>query len=1113
MNATSHKFLAILFLFIFTYTANGQIEVISGAQSSQLRYLGKTTPLHEKGPVAPPDNNKKKKTKKENFPKAPQNFKDNTLMEQNNPAALPLGADPLRQLAGFTSNSFLVEPIINIDGIDVNEAQQIGVPDTNGDVSPEHYVQVTNGGGSVFKVFDKDGNLLFGPASFNTLWEDFGLSGLGDPVVLYDQAAERWMFSELASDFNTMLVAISETSDPMGSFISYELQAPQGLPDYPKFGIWHDAYYITTNEGGDQNIPVYILDREAMLNGETNVDFQRLGIPKFPANNDFAFQVATAADWDGVNSPPPAGSPQYVCRIYDDAWDGGVDKLEIWEIAVDWDNPNNSTVTGPIELPTAPFDSNVCNGDIFNCLEQSNGSLVSALQQVLMHRVNYRNFGTHESLVLNFVVDVNGNNLAGIRWYELRKPSGGQWEIYQEGTVSPDDNHRFMGSIAIDAAGNIALAYSTMGPNKNLSLVYTGRKVSDPLGEMTVDEYEFAPGLSLHFGNRWGDYSMMTVDETDGRTFWYTGEYMKANNEWGTKIVSFQINRDTIDVGPIDLVTPQNSAFLTNAEPVEITIKNFGLEAQANFEIGYIFENNPAVIDTVMVTIEPDSTYTHIFDPTVDMSVIGDYDFKIFTALIDDQNILNDTLRKVVTKTTRFDASIAAFIGIDETICDSSTTVGIVLTNVGFEKLTDADINWELNASGINTFEWTGSLLSGESDTIFLDLDPLLSGTNTLEAYSENPNSMVDEDMTNDTLSRNFEVVLGGGLVSLELLTDLYPNETTWELADEFGTVLYTGGPYSSEETVFEENWCLADGCYTFTIFDAFGDGIQAYGVQGNYVITDGNGVVLASLIIPNFGFSEENSFCVPFECTLEANASTITESEAGASDGVINIEALNGTAPFQYSIDGGTSFQGNSVFTNLSGGTYEVIVIDANQCEIELEVIVETCALEFSVSVQDADSENLNDGAISIQPTNGTPPFQFSINGGNSFQDDNVFTGLSPGEYDVVVRDSLGCESEMQVTVDIMVGIGTVVFGNSIEIYPNPTSGVFQIEVKGLEELSYLGLVIIDEAGRIVQRGRLANYNGVLTGQMSLYVYPSGIYFIRFEHEELNKLIKIVRK
>ena len=337
MNTAIHKSLAIFLFFIWGGSLSAQTEVITGAQSSEVRYLGKTTSLHEKAAVTPPDNNRKKKSKKKNYPKAPENFKNNSLMENNNPSPLPNGADPLRQLAGFVSSVvFPVEPIINIDGIDVVEAQQIGVPDTNGDVSPEHYVQVTNGGGSVFKVFDKDGNLLFGPASFNTLWEDFGMSGLGDPVVLYDQAADRWLFSELASDFSTMLIAISETSDPLGSFYAYEFQSPAGLPDYPKYGIWHDAYYITTNEGGEPNIPVYVLDREAMINGETNVSMQRLGIPKFPAANDFAFQVATAADWDGVNNPPPAGSPQFVVRMYDDAWDGGEDKLEVWELAVDW---------------------------------------------------------------------------------------------------------------------------------------------------------------------------------------------------------------------------------------------------------------------------------------------------------------------------------------------------------------------------------------------------------------------------------------------------------------------------------------------------------------------------------------------------------------------------------------------------------------------------------------------------------------------------------------------------------------------------------------------------------------------------------------------------------
>ncbi len=1112
MITTFHKLLVLIIFTFFTSNLFAQTEIYTGAQTSEVRYLGKTTPLHDKSAVAPPNNNIKKQTKKKNYPKAPENFKNNTLMEKNNPSALPQGMDPLRQLAGFTSNAFPVEPIINIEGINANEAQQISPPDTNGDVSPEHYIQVTNGGGSVFKIFDKEGNLLYGPASFNTLWEDFGLSGLGDPVVLYDQGADRWLFSELATDFSTMLVAVSETNDPFGSFYAYEFQSPVDLPDYPKYGIWHNAYYITTNELADNNIPVYALDREAMLNGESSVSMQRLGVPKFNDGTGTAFQVATAADWDGAMNPPPPGSPQYVVRMYDDAWDGGVDKLEVWEILVDWDNANNSTVTGPIELPTTPFDSEVCQGDIFNCLAQSNGNLVSALQQVLMHRVNYRNFGSHESMVLNFVVNADGNNLAGVRWYELRKPFGGQWEIYQEGTLSPDNNHRFMGSIAIDAAGNIGLAYSVMGPDKNLSLMYTGRRFSDPLGEMTVDEYEFATGLSFNPGSRWGDYSMMTVDENDGRTFWFTGEYMKNDGIWGTKIVSFLLRRDTIDIGPLELITPQNSAFLTVSEPVQVAIKNFGLETQSEFEIGFVFEENPAVIDTVSVILEPDSVYYHTFTPTVDMSVIGDYDFKIFTTLLNDENILNDTLRRIVSKTTRYDAAITKFLGLDETICDTTKNVGVVLTNIGFEKLTEVNINWDLNATGATIYDWTGSLLNGESDTIYFLLDPLSNGTNSFLVFSDSPNGIVDEDMENDTLSRNFEAVTEGGSVLFELITDNYPYETTWELRDELGTVIFSGGPYGSNQTLYEESWCLADGCYSFVIFDSAGDGIQFFGVEGDYTISDGNGVVLASLLIPNFGFIETNEFCVPFVCSLSAEAFAMNESESGANDGVINIVPSNGTPPFQYSNDGGNVFQSNPLFSGLPGGIYNVVVSDANQCTYELEIEVATCTLEFSVTVEDATSEEIKDGSITIQVTNGNSPFSYSVDGGATFQDENVFNDIGPGDYEVVVQDSLGCLLTMQVTVDLMVGISKTVFGKSTKIYPNPTDGVFQIQIEGFENLSTLKVEIIDELGKIVQRGRLANYNGVLTGQMSLYAYPSGIYFVRFDHKDFNRLIKIIR-
>ncbi|MFT7604744.1 MAG: hypothetical protein ACI8VT_002334, partial [Saprospiraceae bacterium] len=974
------------------FPLNAQVQTMTGAQESQVRFLGRTGKISDKTRRARPDIQVKKKARKSHFA-GPDNFAGTVPMVQNNPNPLPVGIDPLRQLFSLLSVVIPVEPLLNFEGISSEESGSTP-PDTNGDVSPDHYVQTVNGGGSLFNVYDKDGVLIMGPLSMNTLWEDFNGSGLGDPVVLWDPSAERWLFSEISSSFSSMLIAVSETSDPLGNFYAYEFQAPD-LPDYPKFGIWPDAYYFTTNEGGDPDVPVYILDRDAMLNGDATVDMQRVGVPKFPSVNEFSFQVCTPADWDGVQSPPPPGSPAYMMRLYDDAWDGGQDKLEIWEIDVDWDNAANTTVTGPIELFTAPFDANACiDGSIFDCLTDAEGNSVSALMHVLMHRVQYRNFGSYEAMVLNHVVDVDGNNLAGVRWYELRKPSGGQWTIYQQGTVSPDNNNRWMASIAMDGAGNIGLGYTIMGANNFYDLAYTGRRSSDPLGEMTIDEYIFAEGLSNNPFSRWGDYSMMAVDEADARTFWYTGEYMKEGSSWGTRIVTFQLKRDTIDVGAISVLTPQTSAYLTSTEAVEVEVKNFGLEAQANFDVGLIVDNVFIESKNIANVLAPDSVVNVVFDTPIDLSVIGDYNFKIFTNLADDQNILNDTLRMVISQLTRYDLAITSFLNIDDAICDSTREVGIIITNIGAETITTANIDWSFNAGSPETINWTGTLESGASDTLYVTLDPLINGANNISATSSIPNGITDEDLSNDTRARDFNAVTEGGFVQLLILTDNYPGETTWQLEDENGEVLYSGGPYNNTETEYIEQWCLANACYTFRIFDSYGDGIQFGGVEGNYAITDENGIVLASLMVPNFGSEEINDFCSPFVCSLEGEATTLMESAAGSTDGAININATNGTAPFQYSIDGGDNFQSESFFGDLSGGTYNVVILDANGCTTEFEVTVETCTLLISADVTST-VEGLMEGSIEISTENGSAPFTYSINNGVTFQTSNIFENL----------------------------------------------------------------------------------------------------------------------
>ncbi|MEO1713713.1 MAG: hypothetical protein AAFU60_10325, partial [Bacteroidota bacterium] len=431
---------------VFAFCLVGGTVYGQNVESTQGIYLGKTQPLRDLVDQTTLDTDHATRTKAKNFKRTERyNFEGNIAMPNNAAAtAQPQNGDPLAPLSKTLTSANLIEPDIVIDGI--NEAEAAGVipPDVNGDVSPDYYFATTNGGNnSVIKVYDKELNLLFGPVNSGIIWDQINESTIGDPIILWDETANRWMFAEINIDFGSMLIAVSETEDPTGAWFAYKFNTPM-LPDYPKFGIWNDAIYFTTNEF-DDHVPVYILDKNAMFNGENDISLIRLdGILKFNATN--AFQVLTPADIDGP--APPAGSPMYVIRIYDDAWNGGEDGLEVWSISPDFDTPTNTVLDGPNFIPLAAFDSDVCNGDIFNCVAQGDGTLVSALQQVIMWRVPYRSFGSHETILLNFTVDVNGSNLAGVRWVELRKENGEDWSLFQEGTHAPDNLNRFMGSIA-----------------------------------------------------------------------------------------------------------------------------------------------------------------------------------------------------------------------------------------------------------------------------------------------------------------------------------------------------------------------------------------------------------------------------------------------------------------------------------------------------------------------------------------------------------------------------------------------------------------------------------------------------------------------------------------
>ncbi len=364
-------------------------------------------------------------------------------------------------------------PSLGFDGLsdDDNEAVldfRVVPPDTEGDVGPDHYIQMIN---LIFAIYDKDtGNIVSGPFANNDLWQGFGgiceTNNDGDPIVLYDHLADRWIFSQFAigSRDGHQCIAVSVTGDPTGAYHRYDfVVSRRAVNDYPKLGVWPDGYYMTANEFGRRGFRGAIavaFERNAMLEGMP-ARFAKFGPLKCGKECFFSLQPSH------LEGPAPdAGTPNTFLMAFDDqTWGtgGNSDGYRLWDFAVDWVNGVFS-FTSLGQVDTIEFDANMCNFSR-NCIPQpSPGEGLDVLSEFTMYRAQFRSFGTYDSIVVNHTVDANGNDLAGIRWAELRNTGAG-WTVHQTGTFAPDDgDHRWMGSITMDGAGNIALGYSVSGP-------------------------------------------------------------------------------------------------------------------------------------------------------------------------------------------------------------------------------------------------------------------------------------------------------------------------------------------------------------------------------------------------------------------------------------------------------------------------------------------------------------------------------------------------------------------------------------------------------------------------------------------------------------------------
>jgi hypothetical protein len=662
-------------------------------------------------------------------------------------------ADPVIQVPNAQESAApQINPLLNMDGLRNTGANP---PDPTADVGRNHYIQMANSSsGSAMRIFNKQGNELYdGPSS--DIWSQVNTGSIGDPVVQYDHSADRWFIMEMQGE-NELLIAVSVTPDPLGAWDAYRFQT-DGFPDYPKLYIWPDALFVTVNEildpSGNQAVG-YALEKSALLASANTFKVFRFLLPKYAG---IAYQPSTGADWES-GPPPPPGSPGYVFRLLDNQWTGnGSDQIDIWEINVDWANPSQSVSTGPKALFPAPFESNVCYGWL-DCIDQpGTNQRITALDQIIMYRAPYRNFGDYESVVFNHVSDITNNDamggIAGVRWYEVRKYPNQAWKIHQQGTYAPSQDSRFTGMLTMDGNGNIALGYSICSPNVYPSIGITGRNAQDPLGVMSATEFVAAPGLGFHDSPRWGDYCNMSVDPVDDRTFWFTAEYQPQDDYWATKIIAFQLQKDTFDVSPYEVISPLASPNLGTSELVKVKINNYGQREAQAVSIDLYLDGNLVVSEQINQVVPPDGSLVHVFGTKIDLSVVGRYYQLMFiTKMTADNYSQNDTLRQVIRKLTSADVGLKLTPKYQQEMCSNRLSLPIALYNASAITLNSVQINYKLNNGGWQNTNWSGVIAPFATDTIFITIDGLVSGPNQMRVATSLPNGVPDQDTKNDSI-------------------------------------------------------------------------------------------------------------------------------------------------------------------------------------------------------------------------------------------------------------------------------------------------------------------------------------------------------------------------
>lgn len=611
-------------------------------------------------------------------------------------------------------------PIAGLNFAGVSAPAGRAVPDTNGAAGLTQYFQWVN---VDFEIFNKTtGASIYGPADAATIWTNFAPCNTTDDddiVVEYDRIANVWVLEQHVAPTagaNYQCIAVSTTSDATGSYNRYVFSLPANFPDYPKISVWPDAYYLTMNEesettGAALGAYVCALDRSQMLIGATA--------------SSQCFQLSSSynsllpADFDG-SILPPSGSPNYLMNL-------GTNSLNLWQFHVNWTNPANSTLTGPVNLPVAAY-TNGCKASSLCVSQLGTTQLVDGIGDRLMFRLAYRHFADgHESLVANHTI--NSATPVAVRWYEVQSPGNNPY-VFQEGTYAPDSNSRWMGSIAMDQMGDIALGYSVSSSSMYPALRYTTRLQSDPLNAMDA-ENSIIEGPAAEVGsNRWGDYSAMQIDPSDDCTFWYTSEYFPSNGDynWNTQIASFSLpgctSSPSITLAPNGLYFQAQSLGSTSAaQNVTLTnMQSVALNIASVVASGSYMESDNCVSSSP-IPAGGTCTISITFKPTVSGTLTGQ------VTVEDDAP--NSSQIVNMTGTGSAPAVTLAPTSLKFTALVGSTTAAsaVKLTNSGVGPLVISSIAASGDYAQANNCVINSPLATGASCSITVTFSPTVTGT------------------------------------------------------------------------------------------------------------------------------------------------------------------------------------------------------------------------------------------------------------------------------------------------------------------------------------------------------------------------------------------------